>query len=78
MTSREERNLTGVAQEKHLLFLCFDLFCRFFWIFSPFSPSAVVVDFIGTTKSNYAFEIPPSPITFFIVVINLCLYIGLL
>jgi len=33
--------LTAVTQEKNLLFLCFDLFCRFFWIlfsFSFFSP----------------------------------------
>ena len=41
-----------MPQEKHLLFLCFDLFCRFFFYFSS--------------------------VTFFIVVINLCLYIGLL
>ena len=35
-----ERTLTAVTQGKHLLFLCFDLFCRFFWIFFfPFSPS---------------------------------------
>ena len=42
---------------KHLLFSCFDLFYRFFWIFffvvfPLFSPSVVVVDFIGTVKSN--------------------------
>ena len=24
--------LTAVTQEKHLLFLCLDLYCRFFWI----------------------------------------------
>ena len=49
-----ERTLTAVTREKHLLFLCFDLFCRFFWIFFiPFTPSSVVVvDFIGTVKSN--------------------------
>ena len=28
-----ERTLTAVTQEKHWLFLSFDLFCRFFWIF---------------------------------------------
>ena len=39
--------------EKHLSFLCFNLFYRFFWIFSPFLPhSVVIVDFIGTMKSN--------------------------
>ena len=32
-----ERILTAVTQEKHLLFLCFDLFCRFFWIIFSFS-----------------------------------------
>ena len=31
-----ERTLTAVTQEKHLLFLIFDLFCRFFWIFLSF------------------------------------------
>ena len=31
-----EKTLTPVTQEKHLLFLYFDLFCRLFWIFSPF------------------------------------------
>ena len=46
-----ERTVTAVTQEKHLLFLCFDLLCRFFWIFF-FSPSIVVVDFIGAMKSN--------------------------
>ena len=58
--------LTAVTQEKHLLFLCFDLFCRFFWIsfffFFSFPPqsclpstppnSVVVANFIGTKKSN--------------------------
>ena len=50
-----ERTLTAVTQEKHLL-LCFDLFCRFFRMFFLFFPlyphSVVVVDFIGTMKSN--------------------------
>ena len=45
-------------QEKHLLFLCFDLLCRFFGIFfllpNPFFlPFVVVVDFIGTMKSKF-------------------------
>ena len=31
--SARERMLTALTQGKHLLFLCFDLFCRFFWIF---------------------------------------------
>ena len=34
--SVRERTLTAVTQEKHLLFLCFHLFCRFFGFFSPF------------------------------------------
>ena len=28
-----DRTLISVTQEKHLLFLCFDLFYRFCWIF---------------------------------------------
>ena len=52
-----ERILIAVTQEKYLLFLSFDLFYRFFWIFFfflfPFLPhSVVVVDFIDTRKSN--------------------------
>ena len=50
-----ERTLTAVTQEKHLLFLCFDLLCRFFWMFFFFCffppPSHVVVDFIGTNSN---------------------------
>ena len=76
-----ERTLTAVTQEKHLLFLCFDLFCRFFWTFFFFflSPtSVVVVNFIGTMKSNLTFELLFFSVTYFVVVINLCLYVGLL
>ena len=50
-----ERTLTAVTQDKHLLFLCFDLFCRFFGIFFfffLFPSSVVVVDFIDTKKSK--------------------------
>jgi len=44
-----------------------------------FPPSVVVVYFIGTMKSNYAFELLVFfSVTFYIVTINLCLYIGLL
>jgi len=51
-----ERTLTAVTRE-NVLFLHFDLFCRFFWIFFfLFTPTVVVVDFIGTMKSNSAFE----------------------
>ena len=47
-------------------------------MFVCFSPSVVVVDFIGIMKSNYIFELFFfSTVTFF-VVINLCLYVGLL
>ena len=42
-----------MIQEKHLLFLCFDLFCRFSWIsFTFFLPSVVVVDYIGTAAAT--------------------------
>ena len=56
-----------MTQEKHFLFLCFDLFCRFFWIFFFFLPlhSSCLLLF-------------PHSVTLFMVVINLCLYIGLL
>ena len=37
MTPSEGRILTAVTQEKRLLFLFFDLFCRFFYIFFPAS-----------------------------------------
>ena len=51
-----ERPLTAVTQDKHLLFLCFDFFCRFFCIFflffPPPLPPVVVVDFIGTQFSR--------------------------
>ena len=81
-----------LTQQKNLLFLCFDLFCRFFGIFFflPFlPPSVVVVDFIGTWKSIQLLSIFFFSlfflslffffwsVTFFIVVTNLCLYIGL-
>ena len=55
-------SLTAVTQEKHLLLLCFDLLCgsfgcSFFFFFSLFPPSSVVVaSFIGTMKANQAFE----------------------
>jgi len=47
-----ERTLTAEAQEKHLLFLYFDLFFSFFgFIFVIFPPSVVVVGFISIVKS---------------------------
>ena len=82
MTPREGKDSdSSDSRKKHLLFLCFHLFCRFFWIFfSPAFPSVVVVDFIGTMKSNLAFELFFFfvSVTFFTIVKNLCLYIGLL
>ena len=55
------------------------MFGRFFWIFFTFPPpSVVVVDFTGTMKSNENYEHFFFLSTFFIVVINLCLYFGLL
>jgi len=58
VTQERERTLIAVIQEKHLLFVSFDLFCRFFWIFFPlfFPPSVVIINFIGTLKSNETFE----------------------
>ena len=52
-----EGTLTAVTQEKHLLFLCFDLFrsffCIVFFFFPSFFPhSVIVLDFSGTMKSN--------------------------
>ena len=57
-----------------------DYFAFFSFLFFPFPPSSVVVvDFIGTMKSKKLLSFFfPSSVTFFIVVINLCLYIGLL
>jgi len=66
-----------VTPEKHLLFLCFDLLCRFFWIFFSFSTPVVVVNFIGIMKSKFLSFLFFS-VTFFIAAINLCLYVGLL
>ena len=46
-----ERTLTTVTQQKHWLFLCFDLFCRlldFFFNSSPPPTPCCSVDFIGT------------------------------
>ena len=78
MTPARERTLTAVTQGKHLLFLCFDLFCRFFWIFFlSFSPSVLIVNFIDTMKFKILSFFSPS-VTFFIVVINLCLFVRLL
>ena len=83
VTPSEGRTLTAVTQEKHLLHLCFDLFCRFFWIFffcvSFIFLSVVVVDFLALLNliKLLSFFFFLSHI-FFIAVINLCLYIGLL
>ena len=52
-----ERTLTAVTQEKHLLSLCFDLFCRLLDFFSLSTPPVVVVHFIGTMNSNEALEL---------------------
>ena len=53
-----------------------------FGFFFFFLSSVVVVNFIGTKKSNEALELFilffSRSVTFFLVVINLCLYIGLL
>ena len=58
------------------------MFCRFVWIFlsppppTPFSPSVVVVDFIGTMKPNEASEVFFPSVTLFIVVINSASMLG--
>ena len=40
-----ERTLTAATPEKQLIFLGFDLLCRFLWVFFlPPPPSVVVVD----------------------------------
>ena len=46
---QHEKGLTAVTQEKYLLFLFFDLFCRFFWVFfsAPPWPLIVVVDLLA-------------------------------
>ena len=46
-----------MTQEKHILFLCFDLFCNslvFFFFFSFFPASVEVVNFIGTAAAAAA------------------------
>ena len=72
-----ERTLITVTQEKHLLFLYFDLFCRFSFLLSPY---VIVVDFIGTMESNYVFWdfFLSHMFFFFLIVINLYLYVVLL
>ena len=78
MTPTRERTLTTVTQEKHLLFLSFDLFCRFFWTFFLFFLlySVIVVDFIGSRNLIKLLRFYFSSVTFFIVSINLFLYVG--
>ena len=50
--------LTAETQEKHLLFLYFDLLYNFFWTFFPLPPiPVVVVNFINTIKSISTFEV---------------------
>ena len=85
--SGRERTLTAVTQEKHLLFLCLDLFYRFCWISFSFFPSLLPPPLLCCScriywnyeiqLSFWAFSVFSS-VTFFIVVINICLYIGLL
>ena len=85
MTPSEGKDSTAVTQEKHLLFLCFDLFCRFFWIFSFFPPCPTLPHPHCSCRFYWHYDIQltfraffsPS-VTLFIVVINICLYIGLL
>jgi len=62
--------LTVEIQEKHILFLYFDVFCSCSFFFFLFFSVAVIVDFINTIK--YVL------ITHFISFIYFCLYVGLL
>ena len=59
VTPSKGKDSDSSDSRQNSLFLFFDLFPRFFWIFSfSFSPSSVVVfNFIGTKKSSYAFEL---------------------
>ena len=56
-----KRILTPVTQDKYILFFCFDLLCRFFWVFFPFLPTltstAAVVNIIVNMKSYEAFKL---------------------
>ena len=49
-----DRKDSDSSDSRKTLVLGFDLLCRFFWIFSffLFSPSVVVVDFVGNMKPN--------------------------
>ena len=76
-----ERTVTAVTKEKHLLFLCFDLFCS--WIFFFFLSLFLLL--CCSCQFYWHYEIQLSfwaffslLVTFFIVVINLCLYVRLL
>ena len=78
-----ETTLDSIDSRK-IFTLCFDLLCRFFWIFfsffflSFFTLSVVVVDVYGTMKSNLVLSLLFFfSVIFFIAVINLCLYVGL-
>ena len=44
--SQRGKGLWQQGLKKNLLFLCFDFFCRFFWIFFFFPPPIVVVNFL--------------------------------
>ena len=57
MTLREGNNSDSSDSRKTFITLMFDFLCRVFWIFFFLfffflSPSIVVVNFIGTIKSN--------------------------
>ena len=73
-----ERTLRAVIQEKDLLFLCFDLLYRFFWIF--FLPTACSCScrFYWHYEIWLTFRDFFSSVTFFMAVINLCIYVWLL
>ena len=78
VTPARERNLTAVTQEKTFIIRMFVLQILLDF-FSFFPPSVVVVNFISSMKSNSTFKLFfLFSNTFFIVVINLLFYIGLL
>ena len=68
------------SDSRKTLFLCLICSVDSFGFFSFFPSSVVVVDFIGTMKSNEAFDLffffPFPSVTYFIVVIKLPLFLA--
>ena len=77
-----EKTLKAVTQEKHLLFLCFDCFWRFFWIFVSFFslfPALLELSiFLALWNLIKLLSLFVFSLSHIFIVINLCLYVGLL